>query len=50
MTFYSFIQAILNYCPLSWINRNRTDMKRIENVQKCTLKIVFNDRTSDDSE
>ncbi len=27
MIFYSFIQANLNYCPLIWINRNRTDMK-----------------------
>ncbi len=50
MIFYSFIQANLNYCPLIWINRNRTDMKRIENVQKCALRIVYNDRTSDYSE
>ncbi len=48
--FYSFIQAKLNYCPLIWINRNRTDMKRIENVQKRALRIVYNDRTSDYSE
>ncbi len=50
MIFYSFIQDNLNYCPLIWINRNRTDMKRIENVQKCALRIVYNDRTSDCSE
>ncbi len=47
MIFYSFIQANLNYCPLIWINRNRTDMKCIENVQKHALRIVYNDRTSD---
>ncbi len=47
MIFYSFIQANLNYCPLIWINRNRTDMKRIENIQKRALRIVYNDRTSD---
>ncbi len=45
MVFYSFVQANLNYCSLIWINRNRTDMKRIENVQKCALRIVYNDRT-----
>ncbi len=50
MILYSFIQANLNYCPLIWINRNRTDMKRIENVQKRSLRIVYNDRTSDYSE
>ncbi len=50
MIFYSFIQANLNYCPLIWINRNRTDMKWIENVQKRALRIVYNDRTSDYSE
>ncbi len=50
MIFYSYIQANLNYCPLIWINGNRTDMKRIENVQKSILRIVYNDRTSDNSE
>ncbi len=34
---HSFIQANLNYCPLIWINKNRTDMKCIENVQKRAL-------------
>ncbi len=48
--FQAFIQANLNYCPLIWINRNRTDMKRIENVQKIALRIVFNDRISDYSD
>ncbi len=50
MIFYSFIQANLNYCPLIWINGNRTDMKRFENVKKLTLRIVYNDRISDYSE
>ncbi len=50
MIFYSFILANLNDCPLIWINRNRTDMKRIENVQKRELRIVYNDRTSNYSE
>ena len=45
--FYSFIQANLNYCPLIWINRNRTDLNRIEKVQKRALRIVFNDKSSD---
>ncbi len=50
LIFHSFIQANLNYCPLIWINRNRTDMKRIENVQKRALQIVCNDRISDYSD
>ncbi len=50
MILYSFIQANLYYCPLILINRNRTDMKRIENVQKHALRIVDNDRTVDYSE
>ncbi len=50
MIFYSFNQVILNDCPLIWININRTDMKRIENAQKCAIGIVSNDRTSDYTE
>ncbi len=46
MIFYLFIQANLNYCPLIWINRNNTDTKRIENILKRALRIVYNDRTS----
>ncbi len=48
--FHSFIQANLNYCPLIWISRNKTGMKLIENVQKRTLHIAFNDRISDYSD
>ncbi len=44
---HSFIQANLNYSPLIWTNRNRTDMKRIENVQKMALRIICNDKISD---
>ncbi len=50
LIFHSFIQANLNYYPLIWINRNRTDMKYTENVQKRALRIVFNDRISDYSD
>ncbi len=38
-----FIEANLNYFPLIWMNRNKTDMKNIENVQKQVLRMVFND-------
>ncbi len=41
LIFHSFIQANLNYCPLIWINRNRTDMRRIENVQKRPYKLFL---------
>ncbi len=38
-----FVDVNLNYYPLIWMNRNKTDMKHIENVQKRALRMVFND-------
>ncbi len=32
--FNAFIRANINYCPLVCINRNRTDLARIEKVQE----------------
>ncbi len=46
LIYYAFIEANLNYCPLIWMNRNKTDMKNIENVQKRALRMVFNDYSS----
>ncbi len=46
LIYHVFIEANLNYCPLIWMNRNKTDMKHIENVQKQTLRMVFNDYSS----
>ena len=34
MIYNAFIEANFSYCPLIWMNRNRTDMKRIQNLQK----------------
>ncbi len=34
LKYRTFIEANLNYCPLIWIIRNKTDMKHIETVQK----------------
>ncbi len=34
LIFHSFIQANLNYWPLIWINRNRTDMNRLKMCKK----------------
>ncbi len=34
LIYHAFIEANLNYFPLIWMNRNKTDMKNIENVQK----------------
>ncbi len=34
LIYHAFIDRKLNYCPLIWINRYKTDMKYIENVQK----------------
>ncbi len=47
LIYHAFIEANLNYCPLIWMNRNKTDMKHIENVQKRALRmVVFNDYSS----
>ena len=45
--FNSFVRANLNYCPLVWINRNKTDLARLEKVQERAIRLVFSDRTSD---
>ncbi len=37
LIYHAFIEANLNYCPLIWMNRKKTDMKHIENVQKSKL-------------
>ncbi len=50
LIFHSFIQANLYYCPLIWINRNRTDMKLLKLCKKRALQIAFNDRISDYSD
>ncbi len=44
--FNAFIRANLNYCPLVWINRNKTDLARLEKVQKRAVRQIFNDKMS----
>ena len=44
--FNSFVRANLNYCPLVWINRNKTDLCRLERVQERAIRQVYNDKTS----
>ncbi len=34
LIYHAFIEADFNYCPLIWMNRNKTDMKHIENLPK----------------
>ncbi len=46
LIYNAFIEANVNYCQLIWMNRNKTDMKNIENVQKQALRMVFNDYSS----
>ncbi len=41
LTYHAFIEANLNYCLLIWMNRNKTDMKHIENVQKRALRMFL---------
>ncbi len=42
--FNAFIRANLNYCPLVWVNRNRTDLARLEKVQERALRLVYTDK------
>ncbi len=35
--YHADIEANLNYCPLIWINKNKTDVKHIENVPKLMV-------------
>ena len=42
--FNAFIRANLNYCPLVWVNRNKTDLARLEKVQERALRLVYNDK------
>ncbi len=42
--FNTFIRANLNYCPLMWVHRKRTDLARLENVQERALRLVYSDK------
>ncbi len=44
--FNAFIRANLNYCPLVWINRNKTDLTRLEKVQERAVRLIYNDKVS----
>jgi ribonuclease P/MRP protein subunit RPP40 len=46
LIFHAFINSNLNYCPLIWINRNKTDMARVEKIQERGLRMVYNDNWS----
>ncbi len=37
--FNAFIWTNLYYCPLVWMNKNRTDLARLEKVQKRALRL-----------
>ncbi len=41
LTYHAFIEVNLNYGSLIWMNRNKPDMKHIENVQKRALRMVI---------
>ena len=44
--FNAFIKANLNYCPLVWINRNKTDLNKLEKIQERAVRLIYNDKTS----
>ncbi len=44
--FNAFIRANVNYCPLVLINRNKTDLARLEKVQERAVRLIFNDKMS----
>ena len=48
LIYHAFIEANFNFCPLIWMNRNKTDMRRIENLQKRALRLVYNEKLSFD--
>ena len=43
----SFIYANFNYCPLVWHFSTCESIRKIEKIQKCCLRIVFDDYDSD---
>ena len=43
----SFIYANFNYCPLFWHFSTCESIRKIEKIQKCCLRIVFDDYDSD---
>ncbi len=42
--FNAFIRANLNYCPLVWVIRNRTDLARLAKVQERAQRLGYNDK------
>ncbi len=44
--FNVFNWANLNYCTLVWINRNKTDLARLQKVQERAVRLIFNDKMS----
>ena len=44
--FRAFIVSNVNYCPLVWHFKGKTNTSKIEKLQKWALRFVFNDFTS----
>ncbi len=44
--FNVFFRTNLNYCPVVWINRNKTDLARFEKEQGRAVRLIFNDKMS----
>ena len=43
LLFQSFILSHFNFCPVVWHYCSMTDLRKVENIQKRALKIVFDD-------
>ena len=43
LLFQSFILSHFNFCPVVWHYCCMTDLRKVENIQKWALKIVFDD-------
>ena len=43
----SFVLSNFNYCPLVWHFCSSKSLKKIEKIQERTLRILYNDSTSD---
>ena len=39
----NYFMANFNYCPLVWMLSSASSLKKIENLQKRTLRFLYND-------
>ena len=45
--FNSYFSSQFNYCPLIWMNHNKSINKKISNLQERALRLIYCDHSSD---